>query len=105
MKISLQQLRETIYAAVAEAKKEKLRDVAPPNRQAGYRGHQALQLNKSQGSRSLYKRQGASNLGPYTSEAALRHFVRETIAEALAQPVLPESLRGAIARGKKSNRG
>lgn len=102
MKITLDELREAIVAAVEEARKKKEREVAPPERQAGYKGHHALQLNKSQGSRSLVKRQGVSNLGPYTAENAIRAFVRATVTEALSRPAVPSSLASALARGKKS---
>jgi len=89
MKIQLKELRALIAAEINEAKKKKTKKEKDAERlqPKGYQKDPMMDFSEPQGANNLYKRQGVSNFGPYTSEGALRLFVRECVREGLSQVV------------------
>lgn len=87
MKLTIEQLRHLVMEEINEAKK-KSKKKAPEKKDVattgtGYKKDDLLDMSKPLGDKNLYKRQGASNFGPYTAESALRLFIRECLKEAV----------------------
>lgn len=100
MKLTMNELRKIVEQELVEArKKTKKKDDEP----VGYKTAEALDFSKPQGEKNRYKRQGASNLGPYTSEGALRFFVRECIQRSLVEKAMNfKKLKSSLKKNKKS---
>lgn len=84
MKIKLTELKQIIESIVLEArrkKKTKKKDAASEPEK--YKTDENLDFSQPLGDKNLYKRQGASNWGPFTEEKALRIYLRNAISEAL----------------------
>lgn len=77
MKISIEQMKEMVTEVISEAKKKKKKkgDDSPLN---------PLDFSEPLGELNLYKRQGASNIGPFT-EHALRTVIKRMLREALGE--------------------
>ena len=87
MIVTLRELREIVGVAIFEAKKKKSKKKSKKKDEqtvedlGGYKLDKKLDYSPPMGDLNVYKRQGASNLGPYTSENALRLCVRDIIRE------------------------
>ena len=101
MKLTLEQVETFVRDILAETKKKKSKkDVEREVLPSAFKYDDALDFSAALGDLNLYKRQGASNFGPYTSsdskelnddrrgadkekensqEAMLRSFVHETV--------------------------
>lgn len=85
MKMNIKELRALISTELREAKrKKKDADEIQPQK---YQEDENFDFSEPQGSANRYKKQGASNIGPYTSENALRLFVRQCIRESISKVV------------------
>lgn len=83
MKLTIEELRRIIEQELNEAKKkEKKEDVPVTDKMEK---SDVLDYSTPLGDKNLYKKQGVSNLGPYTSENALRLFVKECIQRVLSE--------------------
>lgn len=89
-KVDVEALRrivaEGVRIALAEARKKKAKKAKKEDpkevRPKEYQDGGALQMHEPMGDRNLYRRQGVSNMGPYTSEG-LKRLIAKTIAEQL----------------------
>lgn len=109
MKMKLSELRGIVADVVSEArrkkpKKPKKTDDAPDTQPHGYMSDPKLDFSRPLDDENLYRRQGASNLGPYTSEGAIRLVIRQMISEAIAAGRLDEKYVGFKALKKKLSR-
>lgn len=82
MKISLNELKTIVREAIVEAKKKKKKEKSVDGVKR-YQKDEKLDFSKPLGNSNLYKRQGASGIGPYTAESALRLFIKNVIKEAM----------------------
>ena len=73
-----------VQEAVNEAKKKKKKKEEDlKQEQQNFKADPVLDYSTPQGDMNRYKRQGVSGIGPYTSENALRLFVKNAINEAM----------------------
>lgn len=96
MKITVEQLKAVIKDALIEAKKSKKgkdaeADGDPTLAVPAYKTDEKLDFSKPLGNENLYKKQGASNFGPYTEEKAIRMMVRQALSE-MGGPVTGQQL-------------
>ena len=86
MKIKFDNLSSMIREAITEAKKKKADDdMKPEDRPVGYVSDEKFDMSKPLGNDNLYKKQGASGMGPFTEEKALRLIVRKLVSEAYGE--------------------
>lgn len=86
MKIQLKELRQMVFEVLEEDKKKTKKEKDAERMQPkGYQKDEKLDFSEPQGVNNLYRRQGASNIGPYTSESALRLFIRECIRQNVSE--------------------
>lgn len=115
MKIRLEEIRQMVKDAVTEAKSKKDKTKLPSAERSkgalpGFQHASVLDFSDPLDDENRLKRQGRSNMGPYTSEAALRTLVRSAVAEALGPAGVREAragfekLKGKLPVGKKRGR-
>jgi hypothetical protein len=96
MKITIKELKAMIQReVVAEAKRKKVKKEDQPANKvqpAGYQKPEVLDFSKPENQNHRLKIQGASNIGPYTSEGALRLMVREAIRSSISKVVVEKHI-------------
>lgn len=100
MKIQLKELRRLVSEVIEEDKKKTKKEKDAEKMQPkGYQKDEKLDFSQPLGANNLYKRQGASNIGPYTSEGALRLFIKECIRQNMNEKQIDfKTLKNALTK-------
>lgn len=95
MKMAAADVVDAVRAAVHEAKRKKAEKVDAKDENAapgGYGSRAAVHdFSTPLGAANRYRREGASNVGPYTAEGAIRSYVRSVVEAVLDAGLVSEA--------------